>query len=223
MQIAFALPLLVGASLLIQSAIEVARVDLGFRPERVATLAFEVSRSKHASDQAGRRLLRAIGRRRAGRARRRERGHRESHSARRRADQSRCTSRTRPGTTDELTERRLANGDARILRDARHSRSSRAATFTEHDDATSPVVAIVDERVARTIWPGETAIGKRFRGPDGAVVRTIVIGVVGACAHRRAGGRSATAGLLELSAVDTESRGAGGAECDRAASADSRR
>jgi ABC-type antimicrobial peptide transport system permease subunit len=50
----------------------------------------------------------------------------------------------------------------------------------------APAVAIVDERVARTIWPGETAVGKRFRGPlwrsDGW---TTVIGVV---AHVRTTG-----------------------------------
>jgi len=50
-QIAFALPLLVGATLLLQSAINLTRMDLGFRSERVATLSFEVSRSRHPSDQ----------------------------------------------------------------------------------------------------------------------------------------------------------------------------
>jgi len=49
--------------------------------------------------------------------------------------------------------------------------------FTEQDDAASPRVGIVDDRVARTIWPGQSAIGKRFRGPDGQW--TTVVGVVG--------------------------------------------
>ena len=38
-------------------------------------------------------------------------------------------------------------------------------TFTEHDDANAPEVAIVDERVAQTRWPGESAVGKHFREP----------------------------------------------------------
>ena len=52
MQVAFALPLLVGASLLIQSAMQVARVHLGFKTDHVATLAFEPSRTKYATEQA---------------------------------------------------------------------------------------------------------------------------------------------------------------------------
>jgi hypothetical protein len=50
-QIAFALPLLVGAGLLLRSAINLSRVDVGFRSEHVATLSFEVSRAKHVSDK----------------------------------------------------------------------------------------------------------------------------------------------------------------------------
>src|SRR5205814_5323040 len=38
-------------------------------------------------------------------------------------------------------------------------------TFAEYDDADAPKVAIVDERVARAVWPGEPAVGKRFREP----------------------------------------------------------
>ena len=49
-QIAFAVPLLVGASLLIRSAMAVGRVNLGFVPQRVATVALDVSRTRHASD-----------------------------------------------------------------------------------------------------------------------------------------------------------------------------
>ena len=50
-QIAFALPLLVGASLLIHSSIELGRVNLGFDPKGVATLSFEVRGNKHESDK----------------------------------------------------------------------------------------------------------------------------------------------------------------------------
>jgi len=58
--------------------------------------------------------------------------------------------------------------------------------FTAHDDANAPPVAIIDERVARTMWPGETALGKRFREPEWRGGRwTTVIGVV---AHVRAVG-----------------------------------
>ncbi|HUQ81073.1 MAG TPA: ABC transporter permease [Gemmatimonadaceae bacterium] len=55
-------------------------------------------------------------------------------------------------------------------------------TFTASDDATAPIVAIIDERVAKAAWPGKSPIGRRVRegkdGPWGAVV-----GVVGHVRH----------------------------------------
>lgn len=38
--------------------------------------------------------------------------------------------------------------------------------FTEQDTATSPLVAIIDDAMARRYWPEENAIGKRFKGQD---------------------------------------------------------
>jgi predicted permease len=49
--------------------------------------------------------------------------------------------------------------------------------FTDRDDAVSPPVGIVDDRLAQRLWPGQSALGKRFRGPDD-VWRTVV-GIVG--------------------------------------------
>jgi predicted permease len=56
--------------------------------------------------------------------------------------------------------------------------------FTPEDTRTTPRVAIIDERMAQTIWPAGDALGKRFRtggidaGPD--VPWITVVGVVGA-------------------------------------------
>ena len=183
-QIAFALPLLVGASLLIRSAINVARVDVGFRPERVTTFKFEVSRSNHPSDRQVAdyyaRMVEAV-RALPGVA---------SASLVNRIPLS--GGQTNPvhfenatGTTDELT-----NVDTRTVTPEYFAtlgiRLIAGRGFTEHDDADASRVAIVDERVAHTIWPGETAIGKRFRGPAwrGGELST-VIGVV---AHVRSTG-----------------------------------
>jgi predicted permease len=47
--------------------------------------------------------------------------------------------------------------------------------FTERDDASSPLVAIVSESVARKLWPGRDAIGQRIRVP-GAVPSSIIGG-----------------------------------------------
>lgn len=174
-QIAFALPLLVGAALLVRSAINVTRVSLGFRPERVATLSLEVLRSKHASDQAVAnyyaRLIDAVravpGVVNASLVNRIPLGDGQTNSVH-------FEGATRP--TDELS-----NVDSRTVTPDYFAtlgiRLIAGRGFTEHDDATAPVVGIVDERVARTIWPGETAVGKRFRGPDGRWAT--VVGVVG--------------------------------------------
>ncbi|HYK17243.1 MAG TPA: ABC transporter permease [Bryobacteraceae bacterium] len=48
--------------------------------------------------------------------------------------------------------------------------------FTEHDTGSAPQVAIVNEAFARRLFPGESAIGKRYRGGSGTWVE--IIGVV---------------------------------------------
>ncbi|HKX00043.1 MAG TPA: ABC transporter permease [Bryobacteraceae bacterium] len=49
----------------------------------------------------------------------------------------------------------------------------RGRTFTDHDDAGAPKVAIINERAARRFFPGENAIGKKIwigRTPDAAEI-----------------------------------------------------
>ncbi len=177
-QIAFALPLLVGASLLIQSAINVTQVDVGFRPEGVTTLKFEVARSKYPSDgevaDYYARLVEAV-RAVPGVA---------SVSLVNRVPLSGGQTNpvhfeTASGTAGELT-----TVDTRTVTPEYFAtlgiRLIAGRGFTEQDDADAPEVAIVDERVARTMWPGEMAVGKRFKAPawrGGGWVN--VIGVVG--------------------------------------------
>jgi len=42
----------------------------------------------------------------------------------------------------------------------------RGRYFSAQDRANAPLVAIIDERMAQRYWPGEDAIGKRFKGQD---------------------------------------------------------
>jgi predicted permease len=42
----------------------------------------------------------------------------------------------------------------------------RGRYFSKHDGPDAPLVAIIDESMARRYWPGEDAIGKRFKGQD---------------------------------------------------------
>ena len=183
-QIAFALPLLVGATLLLQSAINATRVDLGFSPERVATLSIEVSRSKHPTDQEVAdyyaRLVEAV---------------RAVPSVANASLVNRIPlvgGQTNPvhfetatGTTEGLT-----NVDTRTVTPEYFAtlgiRLIAGRGFTEHDVTDSPEVAIVDERVARMIWPGETAVGKLFRQPRWRGGRWVT--VIGVAAHVRTTG-----------------------------------
>jgi len=54
----------------------------------------------------------------------------------------------------------------------------RGRSFDGRDRATAPPVAIVNETMARSLWPGEDAVGRRFSasGPDGGLIE--VVGIV---------------------------------------------
>ncbi len=176
-QIAFALPLLVGAGLLLRSAINVLHVDPGFRSEQVTTFKFEVSRSRHRTDPEVAdyyaRVLEAVravpGVTSAGLANR----------------IPLSGGQTNPVYFENATSRpdELTNVDTRTVSPDYFTtlgiRFISGRGFNDHDDASGPAVAIIDERVAHAIWPGESAIGRRFREPAGLGGRWVnVVGVV---------------------------------------------
>ncbi len=56
--------------------------------------------------------------------------------------------------------------------------------FDEHDRASSPLVAIINEKLARRLWPNADPIGQRILVPDTAApLLTEVVGVVGDVRH----------------------------------------
>lgn len=176
-QMAFALPLLVGASLLLRSAINVAQVDPGFSAERVTTLAFGVVRGTHRTDQEVADYYARLS---------------EAVKAVPGVLHVGLTNRiplvggqTNPVTFEHPTGRAddLTNVDTRTVTPeyfaALGIKLIAGRVFTEHDDANAALVTIVDDRVARAMWPGESAIGKRLREPPWRGRRwTTVIGVV---------------------------------------------
>lgn len=183
-QVAFALPLLIGASLLLRSALELAQVDLGFRPEGLLTAKFEVSRAHHPSDEQVSdyyaRLVEAVravpGVAGAGLVNLIPLSDTQTNPV----QFERAT-----GSTEDLTNVETRTVTPEYFRTLGIALLA-GRGFDERDDADAPAVAIVDERVARTIWPGESAVGKRFREPAWRGGRWVQ--VVGVAAHVRTAG-----------------------------------
>jgi putative ABC transport system permease protein len=60
----------------------------------------------------------------------------------------------------------------------------RGRQFDDHDTAASPKVVLVNDSMARKFWPGEDPVGKRLRMGDSKGPLRTVVGVVGDVLHR---------------------------------------
>lgn len=159
-EVALALVLLVGAGLLIQTFLKLRGLDIGLNPENVMTLRTQLPRSKY------------------------------SELPKRAAFYEQVLERVRtlPGVTGAgyttavpLTWKGGTNGfmvEGHEDRPGQDSQSRQVSTgymeamglklrqgrfFDDHDNAQSQMVAIINETMARQFWPGENALGKRFR------------------------------------------------------------
>jgi len=174
-EFALAVVLLVGAGLLVRSLLSVQNVELGFRPERVLTVALAPTASATPAQRTGfyRRVLEEV------------RSVPGAESA---------------GITSELflsgsaTQAVTAEGDARPV--SQQFRSDELSEglfkaigtpllsgrfFTDADGPDSPPVAIINEAMARQMWPGRDPVGKRFKlgSADSRNPWFTVVGVVG--------------------------------------------
>ncbi len=175
-QIAFAVPLLVGASLLIRSSLQLADVDLGFRHSGIATFHIAVPRTKYreardVADFYGRIVgaARALpGVSHAGMVNRLPLAGNQTNPVSA-IDGSGATVHldaidSRTVTPDYFATMGIALRGGRV--------------FTDRDDMDAPPVAIVDDRLASTMWPGQSALGKRLRLRFGDGRWNEVVGVV---------------------------------------------
>jgi putative ABC transport system permease protein len=62
--------------------------------------------------------------------------------------------------------------------DAMRIAIARGRDVTMKDDMDAPLVALINETMARTAWPGENPLGKRFRMSSDSIRWTTVVGVV---------------------------------------------
>jgi putative ABC transport system permease protein len=179
-QLALTLPLLVGSTALVRTFAALMHVDPGFSAENVVTLHMAIPRAKYRSDQQiaafYHRLLERVS--------------------------------AVPGVASAAMINRLPlTGNDMGLRFELEDVAGppplqvRSATpdyfrtmaiplragrgLTEQDTASAPMAAVIDDRSARTFWPGQDPVGKRFRVmlPGNQPAEGRIVGVAGAVRH----------------------------------------
>jgi putative ABC transport system permease protein len=181
-QFALTLPLLVGATVLARSFAALMNVDPGFRTENVLSLHIAVPRSKYQSDKQIAAFYRIVDR----------------VAALPGVISAGMVNRLPLAGNDLAMAFEFAGGTGEPV-----SLQSRSVTpdyfrtmsipvregrvFTERDSTKAPHVTIIDERVARTLWPDQSAVGKRYRVslPGHQPTWGEIVGVVGNIHHRR--------------------------------------
>ena len=175
-QIALALPLLVGAALLGRSFARLINVDPGFRADHVLSLHVAIPRSKYRDDRQvaafSSRLVTQVmtlpGVVSAGMVSRLPLAGVES------SGEVQCEVAGEPVTVV---------GDIRTVTPGYFATMGipliEGRTFSEQDHAAAPAVGIVDARLARAMWPGQRAVGRRCRLAARDAPWVEIVGVVG--------------------------------------------
>jgi putative ABC transport system permease protein len=181
-EMAMSVALVAVSALLIQSLLAVQQAPLGFDPANVFTLQFRLPQTKYTKPEDIARFFKeAIERVRAVPG-----------------VQSAALVRAVPfsgngGTTAYVAEARpepdpASQPQARFhLVTPEYFKTMRipllkGRDFTDRDDLTTPLVAVINETFARRAWPNEDAIGKRFTTPNTPAPITVV-GIVGDAKH----------------------------------------
>jgi len=163
-EISFAVVLLTGAGLLIRSFLAVQAVDPGFQPERVLTMNITLPsgtlESRNAFYDAVLERVRALlGIQAAG----------EVDALFELGGVGNLGLRVIEGRPPEPKEQWTPLSWASIRGDYFQAMGTSLLSgryFTRQDGPNSPLVAIIDESMARRYWPGQDPIGKRFKGQD---------------------------------------------------------
>ncbi len=191
-QISVAALLCISAALLIRSFVAIRQIDPGFRTEGVATMHLAIPRAKYAKDaqvaEVCRRILERVERlpgvRAAGMVNRLPLGGVAQIGSVEVENPSPASQLKDPGDADPFIEVvvdwRSATPDyfralGIPLKEGRF--------FTNADAADAPLVGLIDEDLARRAWPGESAIGRRFRIPVASLPWVTIVGVVGHLRH----------------------------------------
>jgi predicted permease len=173
-EVAMACVLLVGAGLLIRSFVQVLDVDMGFQPLRAATLRVDPPRSYKGADQVIgyfnevlRRTREIPGVDSAGLTDALPLGRNRSWSVPAKGQTY------PPGQFPDEFIRIISDGYFQAMRIPMRA----GRDFTEHDRVGAPLVAIVNESMAKRMWPGEDPIGKELLNPKPVTVVGVVADV----------------------------------------------
>jgi macrolide transport system ATP-binding/permease protein len=176
-ELAIAVVLLVGAGLLGQSLYRLLRVDLGFEPDHLATFDIAIPEHSYPKDPQVAALLRQIV------ARISKMPGVQSASVTSmlpvtfngNTDWIRFVGRPYDGQHIEVNQRDVSPNYFTTL----HARLLRGHYFTEEEDASKPLVVIINESLAKKYFPNEDPIGKQF-GDTSLTPKSIkqIVGVV---------------------------------------------
>ena len=181
-QVAVALTLMIGAGLLVRSLQRVLDVDPGFQARNLLTISTQVPLNSQTPEQRAavyklirERLLAVPGVQQVGAV-------------------SRLPLAGRNLGTQVYAEGKFTPGEPGLDVEYRVATDSYFPTmgiplhagrwFDEHDDANPRSVILINETLARKLWPGESAVGKRIKlGTGPATPWITVVGVVGDLRH----------------------------------------
>lgn len=177
-EIALALVLLVGAGLLIQTFLKLRALDIGVNAENVLTLRTSLPRSKYselpkrtAFYQQVLERVRAIPGVVAA-------GYTTAVPLTWKGGTNGFTIEGQPqGAGQDANSRQASVGYMETM----EMKLRQGRFFNEHDDAQAQPVALINETMARQYWPGENAVGKRFKlgGTDSTRPWVTVVGIIG--------------------------------------------
>ena len=182
-ELSLALMLLIGAGLLIKSFYRVLQVNPGFAPERVLTLDLSLTDARYPARQQKSEFFSQVLRRVESLPGVRSAALADSLPL------SPYQGFLMMSPNSVLPRAALSSSTTVMMRMLRVSPGYfytlgipvlKGRTFTDHDDEQALKVAVVNEALARHLWPTEDPIGKQFPPPRGNMT---VVGVVGNTRH----------------------------------------
>ncbi|MGH9938267.1 MAG: ABC transporter permease, partial [Blastocatellia bacterium] len=159
-EVALALVLLVGAGLLIRTFLRLRALDIGVNPENVLTVRTTLSRNKYGELPKRAAFYQQVLERARALPGVVSAGYTTAAPLTWKGGTNSFTVEGRePGPGQDAQNRQISPGYMETmgvkLRQGRY--------FDDHDDSQAQPVAIINETMARQFWPGDNALGKRFR------------------------------------------------------------